>query len=576
MNPDPIPKADMNADPNADVHPNPSQNPKPSSEVTVNPEPDVPATVHAATPRPHVRAGARRPPGRRRRASLAGLTAALLAAVALPATAGAGSATAAAVPGVPARYAHQQLAWQPCTGEPSLECATMTAPRDWHHPADGPDVTIAVSRHLTTDRAQRRGTLLMAAGGPGGKGLLRPADFARSAPAVAAAYDVVGFDQRGVGRSTRAVCETPEEVDAFFAGDFRDDSPAARDRVIANSRKMAADCERNSGGLLPYLTTEQTVRDLDLFRALLGERRISYYGPSYATMIGAYYATLFPQRVERMVLDSNVGFDGSWERFQLGQPMSFQRRFEEDFLPWLAAHDSTYHLGATPAEAGARWEQRRAALHDDPLVDGTLTVGANQLDNGTIQAVYKAEQGFPALAAGLAALEDWPHADRTARAAVQLVFGQYLAADFVAEYFAVTCADTPWTRDLSVWTARSAELTARWPLAGARSLAFAAVCAGWPTPTAPPVHVTGAGLPPTLMLNSVHDPATYYEAALSAHRALRGSRLVTVTGNGDHGQYPGPNTCVRDVVESYLLAGRTPARDLTCPSPSPSTSPTAG
>ncbi|MER6365502.1 alpha/beta hydrolase [Kitasatospora sp. NPDC001527] len=104
-------------------------------------------------------------------------------------------------------------------------------------------------------------------------------------------------------------------------------------------------------------------------------------------------------------------------------------------------------------------------------------------------------------------------------------------------------------------------------MAGARTLAFSAVCASWPAPTAPPVRVTGAGLPPTLMLNSVHDPATPVEAALSAHRALRGSRLVTVTGNGDHGQYPGPNPCVRSIVESYLLTGTIPPADLTCPSP---------
>ncbi|MEU1424331.1 alpha/beta hydrolase [Kitasatospora sp. NPDC005751] len=506
------------------------------------------------------------PSTRRRRGALATAVAALLAALSLPVT-GAAAATGAPVPPVPSRYTQQRLAWQPCAEAPELECATMAVPRDWHHPKRGPDLSVAVSRHRADDPAKRRGTLLMAAGGPGGAGLLRPGSFVRAAPAVGAAYDVVGFDQRGVGRSTRPVCQTPEEFQDFFAGDFRDDDPAARARVIDNSRRLGADCARRSGGLLPFLTTEQTVRDLDLFRALLGERRITYYGPSYATMIGAYYATLFPRRVERMVLDSNVGFDGSWERFQLGQPMSFQRRFEEDFLPWLAARDDTYHYGATVAEAGAHWERRRAALHDGPLVDGALTVGPNQLDNGTVQAVYRASDGFPALATALTALDDWPGASPAARETARQVFGQYLSPGFLAEYFAVTCNDTPWTGDLDTWVARGRELTARWPLAGARTLAFAAVCATWPAPTAPRVRVTGAGLPPTLMLNSVHDPATYDEAARSAHRALRGSRLVTVTGSGDHGQYPGSNACVREVVESYLLDGRVPARDLSCPSP---------
>ncbi|MFF2950163.1 alpha/beta hydrolase [Kitasatospora sp. NPDC057965] len=524
-------------------------------------------TAPTAASAPSARTGRMRHPGL---SALGRRTAALLAVVALAQTAG--TAGAVAVPTgpapapVPARYAHQRLDWQPCADKATLECATMTAPRDWHHPGHGPDLTIAVSRHRASEPGRRIGTLLTASGGPGGKGLARPADFVTKAPALGAAYDVVGFDQRGVGLSTRAVCQTPEEFQAFFAGDFRDDTPADRARVIAASRGFAADCERRSEGLLPYLTTEQTARDLDLLRALLGERRVSFYGPSYATRIGAYYATLFPQRVERMVLDSNTGFDGTWERFQQRLPMSFQRRFEEDFLPWLAARDATYHYGTTAAEVKARWEARRAALREAPVVDGPLTIGPNQFDNGAIQVVYRAHN-FPLLATALTALDDWPNAGPAARAAARQAFEQYLDPEFLAEYFAVTCNDTPWTRDLSVWAERSAESTARWPLVGARTLAFAAVCATWPVPTAPPVRVTGAGLPPTLMLNSVNDPATPIEAALSAHRALRGSRLVTVTGNGDHGQYPGPNPCVRSTVESYLLTGALPPGDLSCPSP---------
>ncbi|WP_234322645.1 alpha/beta hydrolase [Streptomyces sp. NRRL S-350] len=503
---------------------------------------------------------------RARRAALV-VAAAVLAGLALPATAGADTARD---PGdadpAPARYTHQTLNWQPCAAQSALDCATMTAPRDWHHPGVGADLTIAVSRHRATDPANRKGTLLMAAGGPGASGLLRPAGLATTAPAVGAAYDIVGFDQRGVGQSTKAVCQTPEEFDDFLAGDYRDQSPAAVDRVIANAKKLAADCQERSGDLIPYLNTEQTAHDIDLFRGLLGERRLSYFGPSYASMIGAYYGTLFPHRVERMVLDSNVGFEGTWEKFELGQPMSFQRRFDEDFVPWLAARDATYHWGSTPEEVTAHWEQRRAALHDRPIVEGPLTIGPNQLDNVAIGAIYEAAN-FPVLAGILATVDNWQTADPAAKATAVNAFSHYLSPDFLAEYFSVTCSDTPWTKDLDTWVERGAENTARFPLAGARTLAFSAVCASWPVAPAPRVKVTGAHLATTLMLNSVHDPATYYEAALGAHRALRGSRLVTVTGNGDHGQYPGPNTCVTDAVERYLLDDEAPAHDLTCASP---------
>lgn len=150
---------------------------------------------------------------RARRTTLGGRTAALLTLLALASatgTAGAVAApTGAAAPAVPARYSHQQLTWQTCAEEATLECATMTAPRDWHHPGRGPNITVAVSRHRATDPARRIGTLLTAAGGPGGQGLLRPADHVRNAPALGASYDIIGFDQRGVGHSTRAVCQTP-------------------------------------------------------------------------------------------------------------------------------------------------------------------------------------------------------------------------------------------------------------------------------------------------------------------------------------------------------------------------------
>ncbi|MEV5593181.1 alpha/beta hydrolase [Streptomyces sp. NPDC052496] len=500
-----------------------------------------------------------------RRASAAGLVTVAAAAL-LPASTG---AAAAAETRVPARYAQQRLSWHTCDGAPSLECATMTVPRDWHRPANGPDLSVSVSRHRAAGPAARRGVLMMAAGGPGGRGLLRPAALAEDSPAVAAAYDIVSFNQRGLPLSTPLRCQTRAEFDAFFGDDARDRSPAAVRATVERSRRLAGACQERSGGLAPYITTDQTVRDMDLFRALLGVRKVAYYGPSYATMIGAYYATDFPHRVDRLVLDSPVGFDGTWQTFLEGQPRSFQRRFERDFLPWLAARDATYHYGRTAAAAKATWEARRRALRDHPADLGNgRRVTPNRLDFGTGQALYDASGGFAPLATALAALDHWDTATPAERGTVQTVFGDYLSPEFLAEYTAVTCNDTPWSRDLDDWVRRTAGYTARYPLVGARALAFSAVCATWPASRAPRVHVTGKGLPTTLMLASRHDPATHYEGALRAHRALRGSRLVTVAG-GDHGQYRNGNRCVDELVNRYLLTGAAPAGDVGCPAPEP-------
>ncbi|MGJ5892921.1 alpha/beta hydrolase [Streptomyces niveiscabiei] len=505
--------------------------------------------------------------GVRKGAAVFGAVAAVLALTAAgPTTAQAAAhpaLTAAPLQPIPPRYTAQRLNWRPCPGTPALECAPMAVPRDWHHPGTGADLTVEVSRHRAPDPVKRRGVLVMAAGGPGASGLNRPAGFVKASPAVGAAYDVVGFDQRGVGSSTHATCQTDAEFQDFYAGDFRDRTPAALQGVINRSRQFVNSCLDRSGDLVKYLTTDQAVHDIDLLRTLLGVQKISYYGPSYATWLGAYYATEYPQHVERAVLDSNLAFDGTWEQAELGQPMSFQRRFEQDFLPWLAQHDAVYHYGRTAAEAKATWEARRAALHDRPLTAGAVTVGPNQLDNATIQGMYNAGLWL-SLASVLASLEHWDTATAAERQTAGSTFANYLSPGFAATYFPVTCNDTPWNRDLGHWLRQSATDTRKHPLVGARELAYAAVCAFWPESDAPHVKVTGEGLPPTLMLNSVHDPATYYEGALRAHRALKGSRLVTVTGAGDHGQYRNGNACVDAAVDAYLLDGKVPAHDLTC------------
>lgn len=497
---------------------------------------------------------------------------ALAAVAALPAVP-AGAATAAVAPPVPERYRHQQLDWHPCASG-SLECATMAVPRDWYHPDSGPDLRIEVSRRRASDAAKRRGVLMMAAGGPGASGLARPARLASYSPKLADAYDIVSFDQRGVGASTRVVCSDQDTVDAFFgSGDLRDRSSAAVRQTFDRARGFVHDCVRNSGGLLPYITTDQAVHDMDLYRQLLGEERISYFGPSYATFLGGYYATEFPRRVERVVLDSNIDFTGTWESFLTEQPMSFQRRFEQDFLPWLAKNDAAYHQGRTPAEAKARYEQLRAALHDHPLnIEGTV-ITPNHLDAATTNAIYNAQGQFEGLAALLGVLEDPDKAPAEARAAVAQNLKHLMGTDFFADYFAVTCGDTPWNRNSRYWVAKSAEATSSHPLAGARELTFASICANWPRSKAPHINVTGEGLPPVLMLNSTNDPATYYEAAVRAHRGLAGSRLVTVNG-GDHGQFQNNNPCVDAHVEAYLLDGTLPAEDVGCagtPLPDPAT-----
>ncbi|MDP1323878.1 alpha/beta fold hydrolase, partial [Klebsiella pneumoniae] len=71
-----------------------------------------------------------------------------------------------------------------------------------------------------------------------------------------------------------------------------------------NARLIAQACA--SHPLTPYITTEQTARDLEFVRRQLGELQFNYLGNAYGTWLGAWYGGLFPAHVGRMVLDSNI------------------------------------------------------------------------------------------------------------------------------------------------------------------------------------------------------------------------------------------------------------------------------
>jgi pimeloyl-ACP methyl ester carboxylesterase len=236
--------------------------------------------------------------------SLAGLVAAALALTgcAAPAT----PATPAAEPSVP------PVSWSECG--PNLDCATYPVPIDHDDPAAG-TVELALVRHRATDPANRLGVLFTNPGGPGApasdtvRAIATGGDLAPVSPDVAARYDVIGMDPRGIGGSEGVRCLTDEQREAALAVDYDPTIPGGRPlpELQEQARTLAQGCAANvDPGLLAEMDTYSVAADMDLVRAGLGEERLSYLGLSYGTLLGATYATLFPDRVERMVLDAPV------------------------------------------------------------------------------------------------------------------------------------------------------------------------------------------------------------------------------------------------------------------------------
>ncbi|MBB5955331.1 pimeloyl-ACP methyl ester carboxylesterase [Saccharothrix tamanrassetensis] len=483
---------------------------------------------------------------------LLAVSSALLAAAALPAVAQAqaeGEAQAQASP-----HFTQTIAWGPCTdlGVPALECGTFTAPQDWRAPRNGKTITIAVSR-LKPKSGQAKGSVLTNPGGPGGPGRLLPAIYQGRSKLVDN-FEIIGIDPRGTGASTNVTCAN---FDFLSLADPRDRSRANVELIYDGAELQAAACQQRSGEFDKVVNTEQTVKDLDLLRHLLGREKISWIGYSGGTWMGAYYATYFPNRVDKFVLDSNAEFTTTFQDIFDEFGRGFERRFRVDFLPWVAKYDSLYHLGTTGEQVRRKYEETRAKLAENPiqLPDGGVFDGV-ALDLTLVRAQYS-KQAFPSAAATFS---------RASQASDQAAAGtadvRYPDAPN-ATLYSIACNDTRFKGGREYLAREAERLGKQYPLIGYYQIL--APCAFWDRP---PLHLktpTGKGVPPVLMVQSVRDPATPLEGAQRAHEKFADSRMITVADEGDHGIYGFGNPCVDDLVESFIVDGKVPPKDVTCP-----------
>ncbi|WP_345639623.1 alpha/beta hydrolase [Streptomyces tremellae] len=461
------------------------------------------------------------------------------------------------------RAARAGIAFGACPKEEMLPkpvtCGTVRVPLDYAHP-EGRTIALTVSRVPATGvAAKRQGALVYNPGGPGGSGMSFP--MAGELPEwkkIAAAYDLVGYAPRGVGRSAPLSCESPEEFAKAPTDAPEHPSPAYKRERIAEAKAYAAGCAKNAGDALPYYTSLNNARDLDVLRAALGQRKLTFVGASYGTYFGALYATLFPSHVRRMVFDSAVDPDPSqvWYGNNMEQSAAFERRWA-DFRAWVAQHDDAYRLGSTPAAVQRSYEKVRADVARHPAGG---KVGPGQLQAAMLSAGYY-DDYWAMRAAALSAYlkgDPKPLADQAGPPTLPLAARD--AENENAVYTAVECNDAPWPTRWRDWDRDNTELARTAPFETWDNAFMNLPCAYWPAPRQQPLDVrTAPGqLPHTLILAAERDAATPYAGALDLRRRLAGAALVTERGAGTHGIAGGPNACVNGYVDDYLLTGRTP------------------
>jgi pimeloyl-ACP methyl ester carboxylesterase len=471
--------------------------------------------------------------------------------------------------GVPAGFEsiyEQQVFWNPCND--GFDCTTVSAPVDWSDP-ESDRIQLAVVRQESTNTT--KGSLLTNPGGPGGSGFDLVSFGYAVSPAAKADYDVIGWDPRGVGRSTRVTCFTDaQQKDDLLYATFDDpyESQGWLDELTTREKSFADACEANSGELLAHMDTASNARDMDLIRAVLASDKLNYVGYSWGTYLGTVYAQLFPQNVGRMVLDG--GYDPSLTGFELYQQrmVGFDLAFRSYMQNCLDGGgcpftgDIAEALGqATDLIAGA---DASALANSDGRVLDTATL-ATAVANSLYYDAY-----WPDLTALFSAFEAGDPAP--AFVAADSYNGRFDGGSYPNNELevstAVACLDYDFAGDTTSTLDRLAQIAAAAPVVGtfiARDdfAAFDVACRDWPVaPVAPPASF-GAQTAPIVVVGTTRDPATPY--AWSQALVAQLSNAVLVTRNGDgHTGYNKSNTCVDTAVDAYLLDGVVPASDPEC------------
>ena len=455
------------------------------------------------------------------------------------------------------------------TGLPlPVKCGWVSVPLDYAKP-NGTQLLLRVSRVQATGGPDRRqGALVYNPGGPGASGLTFPVRAIGRSPLwsrVARAYDLVGYDPRGVGQSSPISCGDTKPASKSPAPDPTPTSNSDKQRRVAQAKQYAAACYTHSARMLPQLTTPNNARDLDVIRAALGEQRLNFLGASYGTYIGSVYATLFPGHVRRMVLDSAVNPDPAqiWYQNNLDQNVAFESRWA-DWRAWVARHDSVYHLGRTPGDVLRSYEKVRGDLATKPAAG---RIGPGNLHDAVLKVGYY-DVTWPVTAQALA---DYVGGSPDSLVKLATVDQTQAATDAntTAVYTAVECADASWPTDFSTWDADNTRVARVAPFETWDNAWMNLPCAFWKSPHRTPIDVRadfrGSDTAPVMIISAERDAATPYNGAVEMHRRLAGSVLVTERDAGSHGVTDLPNRCVQSRVDSYLLYGESGSRSASCP-----------
>ncbi len=448
------------------------------------------------------------------------------------------------------------VVWRPCVERSlkGLQCATLTVPKDYANPSAG-TFAIAMVRSKATGRSdQRRGTLFFNPGGPGVSGVSTAPDVVSALPSdLRRRFDFVTWDPRGVGRSSGLNDCAGGSYTLPATGPV--DWAHVSEQMRSSQRQANRDCAEKHPDVVPYIGTVNTVRDLEEMRKAVGDRKLTYWGTSYGTRIGAVYAHLYPARVRAMLLSSPVAPNADWTSFVLGAGV---------------APDNAvgFFFEVTP-NARARFQRVTKTLAVRPL---SLPSGA-VVTRWDVQAVVStsvtSQSGYPEAAGLLRTLDSALHSSgRVQRRALAALDGMQWPDSYPVNGGAtafIGCLDLPQRFTAEEQVSLAQTLRADAPIFGFGTSQALYYCEGVDVPADPvPSHYVNRQTP-MLIVGSTRDALTSFQWATDVARTFRNSRVMAYVGTVHTPVFTSGSSCLDRAATKYLITRKRPRHDKACP-----------
>jgi pimeloyl-ACP methyl ester carboxylesterase len=458
-------------------------------------------------------------------------------------------------------------------------------PLDYDGPAEAA-ISIALVRLPAMGPGDRIGSLFFNPGGPGGSGVDFVLGIAPLVPAaLRARFDLVGFDPRGIARSTAVRCfGNARQWAGLFTPFAFPVTPAEEAQWAAADQYLVGACDQRAARIIDHMSSADVARDLDLLREAVGDELLTYVGYSYGSYLGVSYANLFPMKFRALVVDGvldpvawSTGAPGT------GSTIPFSTRLRSDqgagatldeFFRLCDAGSANCAFAPNAAQRFAALAARlRATPHVivNPITGEAFPFTYSDLIANSLGAMYNS-LSWPSFAGFLAFIEAF--AEPSAIGAQLMALHQELGLITkrgIPRYrngpeggTSVFCSDSDNPGSYAAWSAAAAASEAQFGYFGRIWTWISSPCVNWPTAAedrfmGPFTAVTAR---PVLVVGNQFDPATRYEGAVTVHDLLPNSSLLTLHAWGHTSLFL--SECATFNVTRYLITGVPPPPGTLC------------